>query len=187
MKILIAGLGNIGEKYENTRHNIGFKVADEIASRFDAEFSLERLAYKTSFRYAGKNYILIKPTTFMNLSGKAIKHWLAVEKIPVSNLLVIVDDIAFPFGTIKIKPKGSHGGHNGLADIERALGTTVYPRIRFGIGNDFPYGKQIDYVLGEWTLAEQKMLPELISRAADIAIDFGKIGLENTMNKYNTK
>ena len=187
MKILIAGLGNIGEKYENTRHNIGFKVADELAERFDAGFNLDKLAYKTTFRYAGKTFIVIKPTTFMNLSGKAVKYWLAVEKVPLSNLLVIVDDIAFLFGTIKLKPKGSAGGHNGLADIERALGTNKYPRIRFGIGNDFPYGRQVDYVLGEWTLAEKKMLPELISKAADIAIDFGKIGLENTMNKYNNK
>ncbi len=187
MKYLIAGLGNIGEKYENTRHNIGFKVADYMAEKFGVDFLQDRLAYKTEFNYAGKKFILIKPTTFMNLSGKAIKYWLNAQKIPLDHLLVIVDDIAFPFGTIKLKPKGSSGGHNGLEDIEKSLGTNKYARIRFGIGDDFPYGHQIEYVLGEWTLAEKKLLPELIEKAANMAIDFGKIGLQNTMNKYNNK
>ncbi len=187
MKYLIVGLGNIGKEYEHTRHNIGFEVVDYIANKFDKQFELSRLAYTTNVRYAGKSILLIKPTTYVNLSGKAVKYWLSVEKIPLSNLLIIVDDIAFPFGTIRLKPKGSNGGHNGLADIEKSLGTSQYARIRFGIGNNFPFGKQVEYVLGKWTNEEEMELPTLIEYAGNMALDFVKIGLQNTMNKYNKK
>ena len=187
MKILVVGLGNIGEKYENTRHNIGFDVVEYLANKFNVSFSLERFAYKSEFNYAGKKFIIIKPTTYVNLSGKAAKYWLNKLKIPIENFIVITDDIAFPFGTIKLKPKGSAGGHNGLESLEKYLGTNKYARIRFGIGNDFTYGNQVEYVLGKWKPTEKELLPKLIEKAANIVIDFGKIGLQNTMNKYNKK
>ena len=186
MKYLIVGLGNIGDKYTGTRHNVGFDILDTLADRFEVSFKQERYAYKTKFSYAGKLFVLIKPTTFVNLSGKAVRYWLQKEKIPVSNLLVAHDDIAFDFGVIKLKPKGSAGGHNGLADIEQVLQTTNYIKLRFGIGNNFALGHQVDYVLGKWTAEEQDQLSGLLKRASDIILSFGKIGLQRTMNLFNT-
>lgn len=186
MKYLIVGLGNIGAEYVGTRHNIGFDVVDAIASRFDVEFKQERYAYKAKFSFASKSFVLIKPTTFVNLSGKAIRHWLQKEKIPLAKLLVIHDDIAFDFGVMKLKPKGSAGGHNGLIDIENVLQTANYAKLRCGIGNNFSYGHQVDFVLGKWNTEEQKQLPELLKKASDIIVSFGKIGLERTMNLFNS-
>jgi len=186
MKYLIVGLGNIGAEYVGTRHNIGFDVVNAIASRFEIDFKQERYAYRAKFSYAGKSFVLIKPTTFVNLSGKAVRYWLQKENIPLSKLLVVHDDIAFDFGVIKIKPKGSAGGHNGLANIENVLATTNYAKLRFGIGNDFPMGHQVEYVLGKWTDEENEKRHELLKKAADMVLSFGKIGLERTMNLFNS-
>ncbi|HIE15601.1 MAG TPA: aminoacyl-tRNA hydrolase [Bacteroidales bacterium] len=186
MKYLIVGLGNVGETYTGTRHNIGFEVLDILSERFSVKFKQERYAYKTTFSYAGKSFILIKPTTFVNLSGKSVRHWLQKEKIPIEKLLVVHDDIAFDFGTIKLKPKGNSGGHNGLFSIESILQTTNYAKLRFGIGNNFSYGHQVDYVLGKWTDEEKIQLPELKKKASEMIISFGKIGLERTMNMFNS-
>jgi len=186
MKYLIVGLGNIGTEYVGTRHNIGFDVMDAIAIRFEVVFKLERYAYRANFSYAGKSFVLIKPTTFVNLSGKAVRHWLQKENIPLSKLLVVHDDIAFDFGVLKIKPKGSAGGHNGLANIENILATTNYAKLRFGIGNDFSMGHQVEFVLGKWTNEENEKLPALLNKASDMVLSFGKIGLEQTMNLFNS-
>jgi len=197
MKYLIVGLGNIGVEYKGTRHNVGFDIVDTLAERFEVSFKQERYAYRTKFSYAGKLFILIKPTTFVNLSGKAVKYWLEKEKIAPKNwerkdnllsqkLLVIHDDIAFDFGVIKLKPKGSSGGHNGLIDIENVLGTTNYAKLRFGIGNNFAMGHQIDYVLGRWTAEENEKRVALLKKASDIVLSFGRIGLERTMNLFNS-
>lgn len=185
MKFLIVGLGNIGSEYEGTRHNIGFGVLDNLANRFEVTFKQERYAYYSKLKYAGKTFILIKPTTYVNLSGKAVYYWVQKEKVSLENILVVVDDITFDFGTMKLRPKGNHGGHNGLMDIEKVLQTSNYPKLRFGIGKDFAYGHQIDYVLGHWSIEEEKRLPELLKKASDIIISFGKIGLERTMNGFN--
>ena len=186
MKYLIVGLGNIGAEYTGTRHNVGFDVVDMLADRFEVSFKQERYAYKTKFSYAGKSFVLIKPTTFVNLSGKAVRHWLQKEKIPVSKLLVVHDDIAFDFGILKLKPKGSAGGHNGLTDIENVLGTTNYVKLRFGVGSNFSMGHQVDYVLGRWTAEENEKRTALLKKASDIILSFGKIGLERTMNLFNS-
>ncbi len=186
MKYLIVGLGNIGAEYSGTRHNVGFSVLDALAERFDVNFKQERYAYKAKFSYAGKSFVLIKPTTFVNLSGKAVRYWLQKEKIPLSQFLVVHDDIAFDFGVMKLKPKGSAGGHNGLSNIENVLQTANYAKLRFGIGNNFSFGHQVDYVLGKWTKEEQQKLPELLKKASDIILNFGKIGLERTMNLFNS-
>jgi peptidyl-tRNA hydrolase, PTH1 family len=187
MKFLIAGLGNIGVEYANTRHNIGFQVLDELARSANLKFEQDRYAYTTSYSNKGKEFILIKPTTYMNLSGKAINYWLQKEKIAINNLLVIVDDLALDFGTIRIKANGSHGGHNGLTHIEETLKTKDYPRLRFGIGNNFSRGRQVDFVLGEWSNEEKKGLPERIDKVIAAIQSFGSIGLERTMNFYNGK
>jgi PTH1 family peptidyl-tRNA hydrolase len=187
VKYLIAGLGNIGGEYENTRHNIGFEVVNELARAADVEFELERHALRTSFRYKGRQLILIKPTTYMNLSGKAVRFWLDREKISPENLLVIVDDIALSFGTIRLKGKGSDGGHNGLRDIQEELGTINYARLRFGIGSEFRQGGQINYVLGEWDNDEYEALPGRIDKAAEVVRSFCTIGLHRSMNAYNNK
>lgn len=187
MKFLIAGLGNIGDEYINTRHNIGFKITEALAEEAGASFVLERHAYHCAYRWKGKNIHLIKPTTFMNLSGKAVRYWLDELKIPKENLLVIVDDISIPFGVLRIRSKGSDGNHNGLTSVQELLGTQQYARLRFGVGGNFPRGKQIEYVLGEWTEEEQKLLSEKITNACDAVKSFVTIGLERTMNIYNTK
>lgn len=187
MKYLIVGLGNIGEEYSETRHNIGFKIADALAVSAEAFFSSARLAYTCQFRHRGRAVTLIKPTTYMNLSGKAVNYWLQQEKIPLENLMIITDDIALPFGTIRIRAKGSDGGHNGLVSIIESLNTTVFARLRFGIGNEFYKGGQVDYVLGKWNEEEQKLLDGRIEKSVDAVKNFISTGLARTMNAYNNK
>ena len=185
MKYLIVGLGNIGAEYAATRHNIGFKVLDALAEASNTVFSSQRYGSVAELKHKGRTFILLKPSTYMNLSGKAVSYWMQAEKIPLENVVVIVDDIALPFGTIRIRAKGSDGGHNGLKNIAELLGTNAYARLRFGIGGDFPKGMQIDYVLGEWTKEEAAALPERTKVAAEAIKAFGTIGLERTMNQFN--
>ncbi|THD70031.1 aminoacyl-tRNA hydrolase [Robertkochia marina] len=184
-KFLIAGLGNIGAKYEETRHNIGFKVLDALAEEEGVSFETRKLGDMASFRYKGRTFILLKPSTYMNLSGKAILYWMQMEKIAPENLLVITDDINLPFGAIRLKGKGSDGGHNGLKDIQAKLNTTKYNRFRFGVGSDFFKGRQVDYVLGEWTPEEADVLKERLKRSAALVRSFGTAGMANTMNTFN--
>ena len=186
-KFLIVGLGNIGEEYKDTRHNIGFTIAEHIAKEAEVKFSSERLADVAKTKHKGKQLIIVKPSTFMNLSGKAVNYWLQQEKISKENMMVLVDDLALPFGKIRIGPKGSDGGHNGLKDIQEVLGTTEYPRLRFGINNQFNKGGQVDYVLGKWREEEVKVLNEKVKLAADAVKAFTFIGLERCMNQYNIK
>ena len=187
MKYLIAGLGNVGAEYTYTRHNIGFVVVDHLAREAGAMFTLDKQAYKTEMKYKGRTLILIKTTTYMNLSGKAINLWLQQEKIPLENLLVIADDIALPFGTLRLKPNGSDGGHNGLASIAATLNTVNYNRLRFGVGNDFAKGKQSEYVLGEWTEEEKNGLVARVPKSCDAVKSFVSIGLPLTMTNFNGK
>lgn len=187
MKYLVVGLGNIGEKYNNTRHNVGFDVLDSLAKEFEVNFSLDRLANKSEFKYKGKHIHLIKPTTFMNLSGQSVRYWLNNLKIDISNLLIVVDDIALPFGTLRLRGKGSHAGHNGLKDIEANLQTNEYSRLKFGIGNDFPKGRQVEYVLGKWSSTESIDLSNYIENSKKIILSFCSIGLDQTMSLYNNK
>jgi len=184
-KFLIVGLGNIGPKYNETRHNIGFKILDELAKKEDVTFEIDKLGSISSFRFKGRTFILLKPSTFMNLSGKAVKYWLNKEKIGIENLLVITDDLNLDFGTIRLKGKGSDGGHNGLKDIQEQLNTTKYPRLRFGVGNGFSRGRQVDYVLGTWDKDETPLLPERIEKCCEAIKSFGTAGLSNTMNTFN--
>ena len=186
-KFLIAGLGNIGPKYENTRHNIGFKILDELAAKQKAVFTTQKLGDIAQFRYKGRTFILLKPSTYMNLSGKAVNYWLQKEKIAVENLLVVTDDLNLPFGTLRLKTKGSDGGHNGLKDIQSQLNTTKYNRFRFGISDQFSKGQQIDYVLGEWSDDENRELPERLKKSAELIESFGTAGVSNTMNSFNGK
>jgi len=186
-KFLIAGLGNIGPKYENTRHNIGFKILDELAEKESLIFESAKLGNVTTYKLKGRTFLLLKPSTFMNLSGKAVRYWLEKEKIPIENLLVVADDLNIPFGTFRIKPKGSDGGHNGLKDIQVFLNTTKYNRFRFGISDTFSQGRQVDYVLGKWIGEEEKILPERIEKAIEAIKSFGLAGMANTMNKFNGK
>lgn len=185
MKYLIVGLGNVGSEYEGTRHNCGFMVVDALARSADAQWRLERHAYRTEVRHKGRTLVLIKPTTYMNLSGKAVAYWLAQEKIPLENLLVVVDDLALPVGTLRMKRQGSHGGHNGLADIEAALHSANYCRLRIGIGADFGRGHQIDYVLGQFSEAEQALLIPQIERACEAVKAFATIGADRAMTEFN--
>lgn len=185
MKFLIAGLGNIGPEYELTRHNIGFLVLDQLADEHKVDFSSARLADKTEFRFKGKTIHLIKPTTFMNLSGKAIAYWMNDLKIPKENILVIVDDLALPFGSLRMRTKGSAAGHNGLKNIELVLGGQDYSRLRFGIGNEFSKGQQVDFVLSNFTQEEFTKLPEIIKKANEMVMSFCMIGPEKTMSLYN--
>lgn len=185
MKYLIVGLGNPGVKYENTRHNVGFKVLDELVKDSNHQFEVDKLGDIARFKFKGRTLVLLKPSTFMNLSGKALNYWMKKEKIPIERVLVIVDDIALPFGKIRLKPKGSDAGHNGLKDIASVLNTTKYPRLKFGIGNDFPRGRQVEYVLGEWSNKEQKELPLLLNKATEFIKSFATIGIERTMNSLN--
>ena len=186
-KFLIVGLGNIGEDYTNTRHNIGFEVLDFIAKEHDLKFKSDRLADTAELKHKGKQLVLIKPTTFMNLSGKAVNYWIQAEKIPVENVLVIVDELALPFGKIRLGPKGSDGGHNGLKNIQEILNTTNYPRLRFGISSEFNKGAQVNYVLGKWNDEEKKTLNDRVKIAADAVKAFSFIGLARCMNEFNTK
>lgn len=185
MSFLIAGLGNIGHEYDETRHNIGFKVADELARANNALFKLERQAFVADYRARGKNVYIIKPTTYMNLSGKALRYWMTELKIKPENTLVVLDDLALPFGTMRIRPKGSDGGHNGLKDIDATLGNNNYPRLRFGIGAEFAKGKQVNYVLGKWSVEEMKQLDEKVKLCCDAINSFMFEGIERAMNKYN--
>lgn len=185
MKYLIVGLGNIGPEYADTRHNIGFMVADELAKQSHSSFFNMRLAYYTEFAYKSRKVFVIKPTTYMNLSGKALNYWMQELRIPVENVLIIVDDLALPFGTIRLKPKGSAAGHNGLKSIEAVLGDSNYARLRFGIGDNFPKGRQVDYVLSGFDPDEQKELPALIDRSVEFINSFITTGAELTMTRLN--
>jgi peptidyl-tRNA hydrolase, PTH1 family len=185
MKYLIVGLGNIGDEYKNTRHNIGFTVLDAMASASNAFFTDKRYGAVCPIRYKGRDLILLKPSTFMNLSGNAVNYWLKKENIPPGNMLVIVDDIALPLGSIRMRPKGADGGHNGLAHISSILSTTEYPRIRIGTGNGFRKGSQIDFVLGEWSPEEKKFLHERIPIVIEMIKSFAFAGLELTMTAFN--
>ena len=175
----------MGDEYRHTRHNIGFEIADALAKDAGASFFSDRLADVCEYKHRGKLVTVIKPTTFMNLSGKAVRYWLHKKDIPISNLLVLVDELSLDFGKIRIRAKGSAGGHNGLKDIEAQLLTADYPRLRFGIGNNFAKGRQVDYVLSKWTEEENKQLPEKIKAAVEAANSFMAIGLERTMTIYN--
>ncbi|WP_028297911.1 aminoacyl-tRNA hydrolase [Olivibacter sitiensis] len=185
MKYLIVGLGNIGSEYADTRHNIGFMVADALVKEAGASFSVLKLAYYAEFKYKGRTIVSIKPTTYMNLSGKAVNYWMQELKIPLSNVLVIVDDLAIPFGSIRIKPKGSAAGHNGLKSIEALCGGQAYPRLRFGIGDNFPKGRQVDYVLAPFDREEQPELPSLIDHSVKAIQSFVTTGIELTMTNFN--
>jgi len=184
-KFLIVGLGNIGDKYSNTRHNIGFQILDELAKKEDITFESEKLGAIAKFRFKGRSFILLKPSTYMNLSGKSVKYWLTKENILPENLLVICDDLNLNFSAIRVKAKGSDGGHNGLKDINAVLQTQQYARFRFGVGSEFSKGRQSDFVLGEWDTEESKLLPERLEQACKLIKSFGTAGLNNTMNTFN--
>ena len=186
MKYLIVGLGNIGREYENTRHNIGFMIVDEIAKEKKVSFELKRHALYGEFKFKGRSIHLIKPTTFMNLSGKAVNYWMKELKIPIENILILVDEIALPLGTLRMRAKGSAAGHNGLKDIEYHLNSQNYPRLRFGIGDDFPKGKQADYVLSDFTPKEEAELPLLIDKAIKMIFSFTTVGIGRTMTEFNS-
>jgi peptidyl-tRNA hydrolase, PTH1 family len=186
-KFLIVGLGNIGAEYINTRHNIGFKVVDFFANQEDISFRTEKLGAISEYKIKGRTIILLKPNTYMNLSGKAVKFWMEKENIAKENVLIITDDLNLSFGSIRIKAKGSDGGHNGLKNIQLLLNTTEYPRFRFGISDAFKKGKQVDYVLGEWTDVERESLQERLKLSSEIIKSFALAGLNETMNTYNGK
>ena len=184
-KFLIVGLGNIGTEYVRTRHNIGFKVLNHLAKQNEIEFETRKLGALATYKLKGRNFLLLKPNTFMNLSGKAVKYWLDKENIYLENLLVVTDDLNLPFGTLRLKTKGSNGGHNGLKDIQDKLNTINYNRLRFGISNEFSKGRQVDYVLGEWTNEESEKLDERLEQASKMLISFAMSGVNHTMNQFN--
>ena len=186
-KYLIVGLGNIGEKYKNTRHNIGFNILDNIAKNENVIFETKKLGDLSRFRYKGRTFILLKPNTFMNLSGKAVKYWQTIEKIPLENVLIVTDDLNLPFGSIRLKIKGSAGGHNGLTNIIELLQTQNFARLRFGVGSEYRKGNQIDYVLGEWNADEKDQLPERIEKSTKAITSFAMAGISNTMSEFNGK
>lgn len=187
MKYLIAGLGNIGPEYLGTRHNIGFRVVNRLVESAGGAFCEERYGAIARIRIKNADLIVLKPNTFMNLSGHAVRYWLQKENIPLENLLIVVDDLALPYGTLRLKPKGSDAGHNGLKNIAQLLNTQEYARLRFGLGNDFPRGKQIDFVLGKFSDEELKEMPEKLERAVEIIKSFCHAGVQITMNQYNNK
>ena len=187
MKYLIVGLGNIGPEYENTRHNIGFQIVDVLANSKGVVREEKRYGFVAKCRVKNAELVLLKPSTYMNLSGNAVRYWLQQEKIPVENMLVLVDDLNLPFGTIRIRKQGSNGGHNGLGNIQSVLGTENYARVRFGIGNEYTRGTQINFVLGEWTEEEKKMLPERLKVTTEIIPSFCLQGIDRTMNQFNGK
>jgi PTH1 family peptidyl-tRNA hydrolase len=187
LKFLITGLGNFGPEYIQTRHNAGFMILDAYADASGITFEDKRFAFVGRHQMKGRSLVLIKPTTFVNLSGRAVHYWLKKEHIPLENLLVVVDDLALPAGTIRLRPGGGDGGHNGLAHINQILGTHSYARLRFGIGNEFSSGKQVSYVLGTWTGEEEKILPQRISLACEVITSFVLTGIDNTMNRYNNR
>ncbi len=187
MKYLIVGLGNIGTEYEHTRHNIGFDMLDAFAKASNVVFQTQRYGDVAELRLKGKVLILLKPSTYMNLSGNAVRYWLQKENIPIENLLVLVDDIALPFGKFRLRAGGSNAGHNGLGNIQEMLGTDQYARLRFGLGNDFPRGSQVEYVLGRFTPEQQAEMPKLMDYAAEVIKAFVLSGLDFAMNHYNKK
>ncbi|MFI0428755.1 aminoacyl-tRNA hydrolase [Mariniflexile sp. HMF6888] len=186
-KFLIVGLGNIGEAYANTRHNIGFRILDHFASQENIAFETKKLGDTATYKLKGRTFVFLKPSTYMNLSGKAVVYWLTKENIPLENLLVITDDLNLSFGSIRVKTKGSDGGHNGLKDIQAKLNTTNYNRFRFGISDAFNKGQQIDYVLGEWTDEENEKLKERLDKSIELIKSFGLAGINITMNTFNGK
>jgi PTH1 family peptidyl-tRNA hydrolase len=186
-KFLIVGLGNIGEKYTDTRHNIGFKILDHFAKKEEVSFVTDKLGDKAEYKLKGRTFIFLKPSTYMNLSGKSIKYWLEKEKVPLENLLVVTDDLNLPFGSIRLKTKGSDGGHNGLKDTQDKLNTTKYNRFRFGISDTFSKGRQVDYVLGKWNDEELEKLPERLDKSVELIKSFVLAGVNNTMNSFNGK
>lgn len=185
MKFLIVGLGNIGAEYDATRHNIGFDVADCLVIKNGGTYRLDRHAYVSDVKWKGRTFVVIKPTTYMNLSGKALKYWMDKEKIAPDNVLVIVDDLALPLGVLRLRASGSDAGHNGLKNIQQVLGTNKYPRLRFGIGNDFPKGRQVDFVLGKWKPAEIPTVQESMLKSVEAIECFATQGLAKAMNEYN--
>lgn len=186
-KYLIVGLGNIGYEYDATRHNIGFDIADALVIKHKGSFKSDRLAAMSQIKIKGRPVTVIKPTTYMNLSGKAVQYWMNKEKIAIENILILVDDLALPLETLRLKAGGSHAGHNGLKDIEATLGTNKYPRLRFGIGNDYPQGRQVDFVLGKWKPDEMKTVMEKVIKSLEVIESFVSVGIERTMNNYNHK
>jgi len=186
-KFLIVGLGNIGDTYKNTRHNIGFQILDALAKDQEVKFETEKLGDITRFRHKGRTFILLKPSTYMNLSGKAVSYWMTQEKIQLENVFVVTDDVHLDFGSVRIKTKGSAGGHNGLKDIQEKLNTQQYTRFRFGVGGNYAKGRQADFVLGSWTKEEESQLIERIPLATKAIVSFGTDGINNTMNSYNGK
>ena len=186
MKYLIVGLGNIGREYEATRHNIGFRIADALAARLGISFATKRYGDVATGRIKNAQVVLLKPSTYMNLSGEAVRYWMSTERITIDHILVLVDDLALPFGTLRLKGKGSDAGHNGLKNIAQLLGSQSYPRLRFGIGNDYPKGKQIDYVLGAFPPEQEARLPQLIEQACEAVAAFCLEGITSAMNKYNS-
>ena len=187
MKFLIVGLGNIGDEYAHTRHNIGFDVVNAFVQKHGAAFRVDRLAYVADIKWKGKSFVCICPTTYMNLSGKAVKYWMDKEKITLANLLVIVDDLALPLSKIRVKPSGSDAGHNGLKSLQEVLGTKEYPKLRFGIGNDYPKGHQSDFVLGKWKKEEESLVKQKIAKAVEVIEIFATQGLTTAMNQVNNK
>ncbi|WP_439153063.1 aminoacyl-tRNA hydrolase [Winogradskyella sp.] len=186
-KFLIVGLGNIGDKYTNTRHNVGFKILNHLADIENISFETLKLGDVATLKIKGRTLILLKPSTYMNLSGKALKYWLDKEKIPIENLLIVTDDLNLPFGTLRLKTKGSDGGHNGLKDIQDKLQTTKYNRLRFGISDSFGKGRQVDYVLGDWSDEENSKLKERFEMSSKMIKSFALAGVNNTMNEFNGK
>ncbi|HVW58924.1 MAG TPA: aminoacyl-tRNA hydrolase [Puia sp.] len=184
-KYLIVGLGNIGSDYAGTRHNIGFDVVDSLVKKHEGAFRLDRLAEVAEIRWKGQGLVCIKPTTFMNLSGKAVKYWIDKEKVALENVLVIVDELALPLSKFRLRPGGSAAGHNGLRSIEEVLGTSSYPRLRFGIGNNFPRGRQVDFVLGRWSEDELPLVKQKVEKSVELVESFATSGIERTMNQYN--
>ncbi len=187
MKHLIAGLGNPGPEYAGTRHNIGFTVLEHLAQVFEVRFTPDRYAERAEFRHKGRTFILIKPQTFMNLSGKAVRYWMDQEDIPAERTLVVTDDLALPFGKVRLRAGGGAGGHNGLTHIIEVLGSEAFPRLRFGIGSDFPRGRQSEYVLGVWSPGEQASLAERVEVAGKAVLQFGLMGIAQAMNHFNTR
>ncbi len=186
MKYLIVGLGNVGGDYEGTRHNIGFDVVEHLAQEANVSFELDSHAYVARMKFKGRQLILIKPTTYMNLSGKAVRYWMTKENVGLDRVLVLLDDLNLPLGRLRMRAKGSDGGHNGLKNIQELLGRTDYPRLRIGIGNEFSKGRQVNYVLGEWSEEERKLIPELLKQSAEAVKQFCSIGLSRAMNAVNT-
>ncbi len=187
MKYLIAGLGNIGPEYQHTRHNVGFDVVDFLAKSLEVSFKNDKKAWLAEARYKSRSLLIIKPTTFMNLSGEAVRYWLTTQKIPLENLIIVTDDLALPFGTLRLRPSGGAAGHNGITSIIECLQTEKFARLRFGIGSDFPKGRQVDYVLGHWSSTESEVLTEKINIAGEILRSYVSIGIQQTMNLYNNR